>query len=68
LLEDNPSLRREIPVLLESAFQRNAKFPIQELIRRGELDKSRRDEILARRYTEDQVLRDWYPGEETPLS
>jgi Domain of unknown function DUF29 len=68
LLEDNPSLRREIPALLETAFQRYAKFPVNELIRRGELDKSQGDEILARRYTAEQVLQDWYPGEETPHS
>ena len=42
-------------------FERFAQFPIDELIRRGELDKKRRDEILACPYTAEQVLGDWFP-------
>jgi hypothetical protein len=64
LLQDNPSLRREIPALSQTVFERYAKFSINDLIRRGELEKSRRHEILARRYTEEELLEHWYPGEE----
>src|SRR4051812_32219054 len=64
LLQDNPSLRREIPALSQTVFERYAQFPVTDLIRRGELDKSRREGILARRYTEEELLEHWYPGEE----
>lgn len=66
LLEDNPSLRREVPVLLERAFADLAELTVDRLIRRGELEKVRRSEILARPYTEEQVLGDWYPDEPSP--
>lgn len=66
LLEDNPSLRREVPTLLERAYASVARFPVDSLIRRGELDRSRRADILARPYTEEQVLGDWYPDEPSP--
>jgi hypothetical protein len=52
LLEENPSLRRELADLVDTMFERFAEIAVNDLIRRGELDKSRRDEILARRYTE----------------
>jgi hypothetical protein len=68
LLEENPSLRREVADLVDTMFERFAEIAVNDLIRRGELDKSRRDEILARRYTEEQVLQDWFPGGETPHS
>jgi hypothetical protein len=68
LLEDNPSLRPELAHLVDMMFERFAPFPVDELIRRGELDGRRRDAILARGYTAEQVLRDWFPGEELPRS
>ena len=68
LLEENPSLRRELADLVDTMFERFAEIAVNDLIRRGELDKSRRDEILARRYTEEEVLQDWFPGGETPHS
>ena len=63
VLEDNPSLRREVADLVDTMFERFAQFPIDELIRRGELDKNRRAEILACSYTAEQVLGEWFPGE-----
>ena len=56
------------PAYVDAMFERFAEIAVNDLIRRGELDKSRRDEILARRYTEEQVLKDWFPGGETPHS
>jgi hypothetical protein len=63
LLEENPSLRREVADLVERTFERVADFTTKDLIRRGELDKKRRDEILARRYGAEHVFGDWLPGE-----
>ena len=62
LLEDNPSLRREVADLVDTMFRKFAGFALNDLIRRGEMDKARRSEIIARPYTEDQVLGDWFPG------
>ena len=62
LLEDNPSLRRVVPALTKAAFTRFAEFPVDQLIRRGEIDPRRRDEILALPYSEEQVLGPWVPG------
>ena len=61
VLDDNPSLRREVPALVEEMFRRFARFPVEEMIRRGEFEKRLKDEILARPYTAEQVLGDWFP-------
>ena len=63
LLEDNPSLRREVPDLIGVIFEKFGRFALNDLVRRGELDKSRSAEILARPYAAEQVLGDWLPGE-----
>jgi hypothetical protein len=63
LLEDNPSLSQEVAALADMMFSRFARFPIDDLIRRGELDKKRRQEILGSPYNAEQVLGDWYPDE-----
>jgi hypothetical protein len=61
LLDDNPSLRREVPALVEGMFRRFAQFPVDEMIHRGALEKPLRDEILARPYTAEQALGGWFP-------
>jgi hypothetical protein len=66
LLEDNPSLRREVPDLIGIVFEKFGRFALNDLVRRGELNKSRQAEILARPYTAEQVLGEWLPGEESP--
>ena len=53
---DNPSLLREVAQLVDFMFEKFAEFPVDDLIRRGELDGTLRGEILARPYTEEQVL------------
>lgn len=66
VLRDSPSLRREVPVLIEEAFSAFADLIVDELVRRGELDQSRRHEILRRPYTAQQVLGRWFPGDPDP--
>jgi hypothetical protein len=61
LLGDNPSLRREVPELVATLFGKFGALALNDLIRRGELEKQLRDEILARPYTAEQVLGDWFP-------
>jgi hypothetical protein len=65
VLEDNPSLGQEVPKLARVMFEKFARFPVDEFIRRRELEKSRRSEILGRPYTADQVLGEWIPDEPT---
>jgi hypothetical protein len=66
LLEDNPSLRREVPDLIGVVFEKFGRFALNDLVRRGELDKSRQAEILAHPYTAEQVLGDWFPDGPAP--
>ena len=47
----------------DEAFANFAEFTIDELIRLGELDGKRRQEILGTPYHAEQVLGDWYPDE-----
>jgi hypothetical protein len=61
ILKESPSLQHDVPELLDEAFANFAEFALRDLIGRGELDKSRQEEILARPYTEDQVLGGWFP-------
>ena len=63
LLKESPSLRREVPSVVDEAFANFAEFTIDELIRLGELDRKRRQEILGTPYHAEQVLGDWYPDE-----
>src|SRR5215207_11736920 len=63
LLKESPSLRREASEIVASAFEDFARIAVDGLIRRGEIDKRRRRELLAHPYTPDQVLGQWLPGE-----
>lgn len=63
LLKESPSLRREASEIVASAFEDFARITVDGLIRRGELDKRRRRELLVHPYTADQVLGPWLPGE-----
>ena len=61
MLKETRAFSARLAELLDEASANFAEFALQDLIRRGELDKSRQEEILARPYTEDQVLGEWFP-------
>ena len=63
VLKESPSFRHDVPELLDEAFANFAEFALRDLIARGELDRSRLAEIIARPYTEEQELGDWFPDE-----
>lgn len=69
LLDDSPSLRREIPEIIRQQMQRGARLAISDLADRGELSGELRRELQARSsldvfsYTSEQILGDWFPPE-----
>jgi Domain of unknown function DUF29 len=59
LLEDSPSLRREMPMLLRSPLMTKAgKAALEDLVRRGEVP----EETPVPAYTQEQLTEDWWPG------
>ena len=59
LLEDSPSLRRELPSMIERLKPRVARLVTSSLFGYGETVKS----LPVPAYTEDQVLAGWFPGD-----
>ena len=63
LLEDSPSLAREIPEAVRAELQRGSRKAIRDLEKYGELDEAAAARIRATTYTAEQVLGDWFPPE-----
>lgn len=61
LLEDSPSLRRELVALAAREWSRTAPFVCDLLIERREMDTGGRPDPLAGGYSEDQLLGPWLP-------
>ena len=61
VLEDNPSLRREVPEIIEKLYPSTGKFVAAMLIETGEADKNVGVLIALRRYTLEEVLGSWLP-------
>jgi hypothetical protein len=64
LLDDSPSLRREIARIITQEAPRVARLTTSVLRLHGE-DVGN---LQAPNYTEEQVLGDWFPGEAVPLA
>ncbi len=63
ILEDSPSLRREIPRLIEKETAGAVQLAILDLEEHGEIDQMELPTIKATAYAEEQVLGDWFPEE-----
>ena len=63
LLEDNPSLRRELDALIERSYLRCAPMIAEALAKRGEIPQPLSPKILEVGYSVDQVLGGWLPPE-----
>jgi uncharacterized protein DUF29 len=63
ILEDSPSLRREVPRLIEKETPRAIQLAILDLEEHGEFDQMELPTIRGGSYTEGQVLGDWFPEE-----
>ncbi|MGD9616568.1 MAG: DUF29 domain-containing protein [Alphaproteobacteria bacterium] len=61
VLEASPSLKREVGEIIEAELARGSRRAVRDLEKYGELDSAVVSRIRAARYTEDQVLGDWFP-------
>lgn len=68
VLEDSPSLERELHALIDAEIVRGSRGAIRDLERYGEVDAATASRIRGAHYTEDQVLGDWFPPEPGPAS
>ena len=69
ILDDSPSLRREVPKLIRNEAKRAAEIALGELDIRRELGQGLRETLKRKNslelfsYTPDQILGDWFPPE-----
>ena len=61
ILEDSPSLKREVPRLIEKESARAVQLAILDLEEHGEFDQMELPTIGGVSYSEGQVLGDWFP-------
>ena len=60
LLEDNPSVRREITAIVQApVMAKAAAMIVDDLMRRGEMSRG----TQAPAYTEAQIFEDWWPSQ-----
>jgi hypothetical protein len=63
LLEDSPSLRREIHALIKKQIHAAARLAAADLAHHGEPMEAVRARLEGGEYTEEQVLGDWFPND-----
>jgi len=63
ILEDSPSLKREIPRVIEKETAGAVQLAILDLEEHGKIDQMELPAIRNRSYTEEQILGDWFPEE-----
>jgi hypothetical protein len=63
VLEESPSLKREVPRLIEKETARAVQLGILDLEDHDEIDQMELPTIKNTSYTEEQVLGDWLPEE-----
>jgi hypothetical protein len=63
LLDDNPSLSREVAGMVALGTPRVIRHMTQTLSRHSEATPDVIGKIATANYTEDQVLGDWFPGD-----
>ena len=63
ILEDSPSLKREISRLIEKERAGAVQLAILDLEEHSEIDQMELPTIKNTTYTEEQVLGDWFPEE-----
>jgi hypothetical protein len=66
ILRKNPSLKREIPQLIEAESRAAVELAVKDLEDYDEIDGLNLPLARRTRYTEEQVLGDWFPEEPKP--
>jgi len=62
-VEDNPSLKPELSRFVEEETRRGIELAIADLEEHGEIDEVEANVLRRARFTEEQVLGDWFPDE-----
>jgi hypothetical protein len=62
-LEANPSLRSELDRIVEEEMHRGIEYAIADLEEHGEIDEVDANALRRMKYSEDQILGDWFPPE-----
>jgi hypothetical protein len=62
-IEGNPSLKPELGNLIVGETARGIEYAIADLEEHGEIDEIDAQVLRRARYTEEQVLGDWFPAE-----
>jgi len=65
-VEANPSLKPELGGLVVGETRRGIEYAIADLEEHSELDEVEAQVLRRARYTEEQVLGDWFPDEPPP--
>jgi hypothetical protein len=60
ILQKNPSLRREIPHLIEDETQRAVELALRDLEEYDEIDRLDVPSLRRASFSEEQVLGDWF--------
>jgi hypothetical protein len=63
ILEDSPSLRREVPGLIEDETRRSIELAIKDMEEYDELGRLELPLLRRERYSMEQVVGDWFPPE-----
>jgi hypothetical protein len=63
ILEDSPSLRREVPHLIQEETARAIRLAVSDTEDHGELDLLDLPTLRKASFTEEQILGDWFPEE-----
>ncbi|HEY3911075.1 MAG TPA: DUF29 domain-containing protein [Stellaceae bacterium] len=63
-LDDGPSLKPELGQFVEVETRRGIELAIADLEEHGEIDEVDANVLRRARYTEEQILGDWFPQEQ----
>jgi len=63
ILEDSPSLRREIPRLIQAETRRSIQLALKDLEEHDELDSLNLPSLRRVRFSEDQIIGEWFPAD-----
>lgn len=61
ILEDSPSLRREVPRLIDAETKRSIQLAVRDLEEHDEVDGLGIPSLRRLRYSDEQILGDWFP-------